>query len=54
MEAIKTRWRTLRDRYTKERRRISISGGGSSFSYYADLNFLDLYMNDSRSVEWML
>lgn len=48
VEAIKTRWRTLRDRYTKERRRITLSGGGSSFSYYADLNFLDLYMTEGR------
>ncbi|KHN82892.1 Transcription factor Adf-1 [Toxocara canis] len=48
VEAIKTRWRTLRDRYTKERRRISINGGGSSFSYYADLSFLDLFMNEGR------
>ncbi|KAL3991141.1 Alcohol dehydrogenase transcription factor Myb/SANT-like family protein [Acanthocheilonema viteae] len=41
VEAVKTRWRTLRDRYTKERRRVMTCGVGSSFSYYADLCFLD-------------
>ncbi|VDN04185.1 unnamed protein product [Thelazia callipaeda] len=45
--AVKTRWRTLRDRYTKERRRVLMCGVGSSFSYYADLCFLDnAFMNN--------
>ncbi|VDK51312.1 unnamed protein product [Anisakis simplex] len=48
VETVKTRWRTLRDRYTKERRRISLNGGESSFSYYTDLNFLDQCINDGR------
>ncbi|MFH4978666.1 hypothetical protein AB6A40_005375 [Gnathostoma spinigerum] len=49
VEAVKTRWRTLRDRYTKERRRISQNGGPSSFSYYPDLTFLDSYVIDGRT-----
>ncbi|OZC05616.1 hypothetical protein X798_07410 [Onchocerca flexuosa] len=48
VEAVKTRWRTLRDRYTKERRRVMTCGVGSSFSYYADLCFLDNSCTDNR------
>ncbi|CAG9535134.1 unnamed protein product [Cercopithifilaria johnstoni] len=48
VEAVKTRWRTLRDRYTKERRRVMTCGVGSSFSYYADLCFLDNSCNENR------
>ncbi|EJW80719.1 hypothetical protein WUBG_08375 [Wuchereria bancrofti] len=48
VEAVKTRWRTLRDRYTKERRRVMTCGVGSSFSYYADLCFLDNSCTENR------
>uniref|UniRef100_A0A915PHD9 MADF domain-containing protein n=1 Tax=Setaria digitata TaxID=48799 RepID=A0A915PHD9_9BILA len=48
VEAVKTRWRTLRDRYTKERRRVMTCGVGSSFSYYADLCFLDNTCAENR------
>ncbi|KAK6113802.1 Alcohol dehydrogenase transcription factor Myb/SANT-like family protein [Brugia pahangi] len=50
VEAVKTRWRTLRDRYTKERRRVMTCGVGSSFSYYADLCFLDNSCTENRIV----
>ncbi|VDK27717.1 unnamed protein product [Gongylonema pulchrum] len=48
VEAVKTRWRTLRDRYTKERRRVSTCGVAPTFSYYLDLCFLDKFYAENR------